>query len=144
VKETLSGGTSEITPVNGQDVGRLELVIRHGELVIDVRNFLARIGDRHLPRRLRKFQLLVALTSRPERLLNREELADIVWGRRHFKSSRTIDVHVVRLRTALAKVSSQEYVQTVRGFGYRFLSVEEPRARATFRSGDKPARTLAP
>jgi len=105
----------------GGDVGRLEKVLRVGDVVIDVKNFLVWVRGKPVALRLREFELLAALAWRPRELMTREELAAAVWGRAGARSSRTIDVHVQRLRAALAQESSFDYVETVRGFGYRFV-----------------------
>ena len=59
----------------------------------------------------------------------REELAKEVWGHAGVGSSRTIDVHIRRIRAALEVKSSYEYVHTARGLGYRFEA--KPRSTAT-------------
>jgi DNA-binding response OmpR family regulator len=66
-----------------------------------------------------EFELLVALASQPGELKSREELAKEVWGHAGVGSSRTIDVHIRRIRASLAE-SDYEYVHTARGLGYRF------------------------
>ena len=70
--------------------------------------------------RLKEFELLSALASTPGELRSREELAKEVWGHAGVGSSRTIDVHIRRIRAALEEKSSYEYVHTARGLGYRF------------------------
>jgi DNA-binding response OmpR family regulator len=97
-------------------------VIEAGDLVLDTKNFEARVKGELLKLRLKEFGLLAALALHPGELMSREELAREVWGHAHVgSSSRTIDVHVRRVRAALAeKESEHEYVHTVRGLGYRF------------------------
>jgi DNA-binding response OmpR family regulator len=75
--------------------------------------------------RLKEFELLAALASTPGELRSREELAKVVWGHAGVGSSRTIDVHIRRIRAALEQKSSYEYIHTARGLGYRF----EPKPR---------------
>jgi DNA-binding response OmpR family regulator len=70
--------------------------------------------------RLKEFELLAALAARPGELKSREELAKEVWRHAGVGSTRTIDVHIRRIRAALAEKSDYEYVHTVRGLGYRF------------------------
>ena len=69
--------------------------------------------------RLKEFELLMALASHPGELKSREELAKEVWGHAGVGSSRTIDVHIRRIRTSLS-ASDYEYIHTARGLGYRF------------------------
>ncbi len=59
------------------------------------------------------------LVSHPERVFSRTQLLDSVWGDHVFIEERTVDVHMLRLRKALAPVNAQHLVQTVRGLGYR-------------------------
>ena len=94
-------------------------IIEAGELWLDTKNFTARLRGEPLPLRLKEFELLAALASQPGELKSREDLAKEVWGHAGVGSSRTIDVHVRRLRATLEGKSSHEYIHTVRGVGYR-------------------------
>jgi DNA-binding response OmpR family regulator len=96
-------------------------VLEAGDLWLDTKNFVARVKGEALNLRLKEFGLLATLAGDPGELKSREELAKEVWGHAGVGSSRTIDVHVRRIRAALAeKGSAYEYVHTVRGLGYRF------------------------
>src|ERR671933_2454761 len=96
-------------------------VLEAGDLQLDTKNFTARAGGEPLDLRLKEFELLVALASAPGELKSREELAKEVWGHAGVGTSRTIDVHIRRIRASLdEKKSDYEYVHTVRGLGYRF------------------------
>ncbi len=95
-------------------------IIEAGDLRLDTKNFTARVKDEPLNLRLKEFELLAALAARPGELKSREELAKEVWGHAGVGSSRTIDVHIRRIRASLAEKSDYEYVHTVRGLGYRF------------------------
>jgi two-component system phosphate regulon response regulator PhoB len=66
-----------------------------------------------------EFRLLRFLMNYPERVHSRSQLLDRVWGDHVFIEERTIDVHVKRLREALATVQCAAMVETVRGAGYR-------------------------
>lgn len=67
-----------------------------------------------------EFRLLHFFMSRPERVYSRSQLLDNVWGTNVFVEERTVDVHIRRLRKALSVNGHEEFVQTVRGAGYRF------------------------
>ncbi|OIQ84659.1 phosphate regulon transcriptional regulatory protein PhoB [mine drainage metagenome] len=67
-----------------------------------------------------EFKLLHYLMSNPERVHSRAQVLDRVWGDRVFVEDRTVDVHIRRLRQALAVSGHEEMIQTVRGVGYRF------------------------
>jgi two-component system phosphate regulon response regulator PhoB len=58
--------------------------------------------------------------SHPDRVYSRSQLLDRVWGANVYVEERTVDVHVRRLRKALADAGADDYIQTVRGAGYRF------------------------
>ncbi len=74
-----------------------------------------------------EYRLLEFFMSHPERAYSREQLLDQVWGGNVYVEDRTIDVHIRRLRKALAPWRYDRFVQTVRGTGYRFSTrVEDP------------------
>jgi DNA-binding response OmpR family regulator len=101
------------------EAGQRGKVIEAGDLQLDTKNFTAHVGGEPLDLRLKEFELLVALASAPGELKSREELAKEVWGHAGVGSSRTIDVHIRRIRAALER-SSYQYIHTARGLGYRF------------------------
>jgi DNA-binding response OmpR family regulator len=101
-------------------------ILEAGDLQLDTKNFAASVKGEPLELRLKEFELLAALASTPGELKSREELAKEVWGHAGVGSSRTIDVHIRRIRAALEEKSSYEYIHTARGLGYRF----EPKDRA--------------
>jgi two-component system phosphate regulon response regulator PhoB len=67
-----------------------------------------------------EFRMLHFLMSHPERVYNRTQLLDEVWGDHVFLEERTVDVHIRRLRMALSATGHDELIETVRGTGYRF------------------------
>jgi DNA-binding response OmpR family regulator len=97
-------------------------ILEFGDLWLDTKNFAAYLKGEHLMNlRLKEFEVLAALASKPGELKSREELAKEVWGDAGVGDLRTIDVHIRRIRAALAeKKSEHEYLHTVRGLGYRF------------------------
>ncbi|PKQ15400.1 MAG: DNA-binding response regulator [Actinobacteria bacterium HGW-Actinobacteria-7] len=101
------------------DDKRLEL----GDLVIEPKSFRASVAGAPAKLRLKEFQLLHAMAKRVGQLCTREMLAEEVWGYEHMTSSRTIDVHIRRLRQAVEDPSAFTYIQTVHGMGYRFEPV---------------------
>jgi two-component system phosphate regulon response regulator PhoB len=58
--------------------------------------------------------------THPDKVFNRTQLLDQVWGRSVYIEERTVDVHIRRLRKILETYGREDLVQTVRGFGYRF------------------------
>jgi two-component system phosphate regulon response regulator PhoB len=69
-----------------------------------------------------EYRLLKFLMTHPDRVYSRSQLLDRVWGANVYVEERTVDVHIRRLRKALADESADDYIQTVRGAGYRFSS----------------------
>jgi two-component system phosphate regulon response regulator PhoB len=65
-----------------------------------------------------EFRLLATLMERPGRVLSREQLLDLVWGRDIHVETRTVDVHVGRLRKVLCGTDGTDILRTVRGAGY--------------------------
>ena len=69
-----------------------------------------------------EFRLLHFFMTHPERVYSREQLLDNVWGTNIYVEDRTVDVHIRRLRKAISGEGHEDFVQTVRGAGYRFSS----------------------
>ena len=65
-----------------------------------------------------EFRLLTRMMERPGRVFSRDQLLDLVWGRDIFVDSRTVDVHIGRLRKALTRFGGSDPIRTVRGAGY--------------------------
>ena len=67
-----------------------------------------------------EFRLLHFFIRHPEKVYNRAQLLDQVWGRNVYVEERTVDVHIRRLRKTLEPYGFDKFIQTVRSFGYRF------------------------
>lgn len=77
------------------------------------------VGPRNIPLSPQEFRLLHFLVQHPQRVHTREQLLDRVWGSHVFVGERTVDVHVRKLRAALAGTLCEDLIQTIRGAGYR-------------------------
>ncbi|MEW5882171.1 MAG: phosphate regulon transcriptional regulator PhoB [Pseudomonadota bacterium] len=97
-----------------------------GPIVIDPARHEVRVAGQPVKMGLAEFKLLKFLVGHPERVFTRAQLLDNVWGDHVFIEERTVDVHVLRLRKALAAAGAQHLVQTVRGLGYRLSPHAEP------------------
>ncbi|MCI4656630.1 winged helix-turn-helix transcriptional regulator [Cryobacterium zhongshanensis] len=98
-------------------------LIRAAGVVIDEASYSAKVYGRPLDLTYKEFELLRFLAAHPSRVFTREQLLSEVWGYDYFGGTRTVDVHVRRLR---AKLGDQEsLIGTVRNVGYRF-NVQEP------------------
>ncbi|QOJ23171.1 MAG: phosphate regulon transcriptional regulator PhoB [Gammaproteobacteria bacterium] len=77
-------------------------------------------GNREIELGPTEYRLLHFLMTHTERVYSRSQLLDRVWGDHVFVEERTVDVHVLRLRKALQPAGKDDWIQTVRGTGYRF------------------------
>jgi DNA-binding response OmpR family regulator len=94
-------------------------VVSAGGLVIDEASYQATLNNRALDLTYTEFELLKYLAQHPGRVFSRETLLSDVWGYDYYGGTRTVDVHVRRLRAKLG--SENEYlIGTVRNVGYRF------------------------
>lgn len=120
MEELLARVRANLRRVRERHILEQDDIIEVGDLRIEVGQFRLWVAGEPVKLRLKEFQLLVALATSPGRLMSRQRLATEVWGYDFLPSSRTIDVHIRRLRQALEEYSAYEYVQTVHGVGYRF------------------------
>ncbi|MBI4490904.1 MAG: response regulator transcription factor [Deltaproteobacteria bacterium] len=96
-------------------------VYEKGALKIDFSMYEVSIKGKPVKLTLREFELLRFLVQNPSRVLTRDQLLDRVWGGEVFVDTRTVDVHIRRLRKAIEKNDRKpEWVLTVRGVGYKF------------------------
>ena len=95
-------------------------VIRSGEVVVDDATYTAKIGGRALDLTFKEFELLKFLAQHPGRVFSRQQLLQEVWGYDYFGGTRTVDVHVRRLRAKLGP-ENETLIGTVRNVGYRFV-----------------------
>jgi DNA-binding response OmpR family regulator len=96
-------------------------VIRGGDLVVDEATYQARIKGRPLDLTFKEFELLKYLAQHPGRVFSRAQLLQEVWGYDYYGGTRTVDVHVRRLRAKLGP-EHESLVGTVRNVGYKFVT----------------------
>ena len=80
-----------------------------------------------------EYRLLQFLLARPDRVHSRSQLLDMVWGDHVYIEERTVDVHIRRLRAALAPSGADRLIETVRGSGYRLARPRASGAAEDFR-----------
>jgi DNA-binding response OmpR family regulator len=97
--------------------------IRSGDLSIDEATYTARLRARVLDLTFKEFELLKFLAQHPGRVFTRAHLLQEVWGYDYFGGTRTVDVHVRRLRAKLGP-EHEALIGTVRNVGYRFVPVK--------------------
>jgi len=95
-------------------------LIKINGLELDLASHRLRVHGQALDLGPTEFRLLNFFMTHPERVYSRDQLLDQVWGDNVYIEDRTVDVHIRRLRKALAPHGFDRYVQTVRGAGYRF------------------------
>jgi DNA-binding response OmpR family regulator len=95
-------------------------VIRSGDVTVDDVTYTAKLGGRPLDLTFKEFELLKYLAQHPGRVFTREQLLQEVWGYDYFGGTRTVDVHVRRLRAKLGP-EHEQLIGTVRNVGYRFV-----------------------
>ncbi len=103
--------------------------IRAGDVVIDETAYSARVRGRVLDLTYKEFELLKHLAQHPGRVYTRAQLLQEVWGYDYYGGTRTVDVHVRRLRAKLGP-EHEALIGTVRNVGYRFVPPSRPREDA--------------
>jgi DNA-binding response OmpR family regulator len=93
--------------------------IRSGEISIDEDSYTAKIKGRALDLTFKEFELLKYLAQHPGRVFSRSQLLQEIWGYDYFGGTRTVDVHIRRLRSKLGP-EFESIIDTVRNVGYRF------------------------
>ncbi|MEY4314622.1 MAG: hypothetical protein RIS93_1202 [Actinomycetota bacterium] len=105
----------------GESSSMQEGVITAGPVRIDVERHQVNINDELVSLPLKEFELLEFLVRNSGRVLTRSQLIDRVWGSDYFGDTKTLDVHVKRLRAKIEKdPANPTYIQTIRGLGYKF------------------------
>jgi DNA-binding winged helix-turn-helix (wHTH) protein len=121
-----------LAPVRESElVARVQLVLwRHGralarntlaagDLVVDLSNYQVFESGRAITLTFKEFELLRFLMAHNQQVFTRETLLNRVWGYNYYGGSRTVDVHIRRLRSKL-EAGGKRYIETVRNVGYRF------------------------
>jgi DNA-binding response OmpR family regulator len=122
-----SAGPAEVEARLRLAMGRLqdsdegaELTITSGDVTIDEATYSARVRGRLLDLTYKEFELLKYLAQHPGRVFTRAQLLQEVWGYDYYGGTRTVDVHVRRLRAKLGP-EHEVLIGTVRNVGYRFV-----------------------
>jgi DNA-binding response OmpR family regulator len=96
-------------------------VVRAGDLTIDEHTYAAKLKGAPLDLTFKEFELLKYLAQHPGRVFSRAQLLQEVWGYDYFGGTRTVDVHVRRLRAKLGP-EHEALIGTVRHVGYKFVT----------------------
>jgi two-component system, OmpR family, phosphate regulon response regulator PhoB len=115
VLELMARARAQLRRVRPSTAG---VVLEHDDIRLDPETHRVYRAEKVLKLGPTEFKLLVTLMERPGRVFSREQLLDLVWGRDIYVDTRTVDVHVGRLRKSLMLFGGEDPVRTVRGAGY--------------------------
>lgn len=100
-------------------------LVRFGDFVLDRRkgelSRTTEVGTEPVPLNAQEYRLLEFLAANPDRVISREEILDAVWGYDSETTTRTIDVHVAKLRQRIGESELPRHILTLRGRGYKFV-----------------------
>lgn len=94
--------------------------VNFDKLSINLTNYVLKVDGKTIDTPPKELELIFHLASNPNRVYTRDQLLDEVWGFEYYGDSRTVDVHVKRLREKLEGVSDKWELKTVWGVGYKF------------------------
>ncbi len=106
-------------------------MIRHGSLSIDLERYKVTIDGDVVDLTFKEYELLRFLASNPGKPYTREALLNQVWGYDYYGGSRTVDVHVRRIRSKIER--HEQFIDTVRNVGYRFVETYQSARPSTRR-----------
>ena len=98
--------------------------VRFDKLIINLTNYELVVDGKKIDTPPKELELIYHLASNPNRVFTRDQLLDEVWGFDYYGDSRTVDVHVKRLRAKLEGVSDKWELKTVWSVGYKFATTE--------------------
>ena len=105
----------------GEEVDLDDRIVDGGRVVIDIDRHTVSVDGEIIPMPLKEFELLEVLMRNAGRVLTRGQLIDRVWGSDYFGDTKTLDVHIKRIRSRIERNPSEPVMLlTVRGLGYRF------------------------
>ena len=106
-----------IAPLPEDEMG----IIAIGPIKLDIDRHIMTLNNMPISLPLKEFELLEYLMRNSGRVLTRSQLIDRVWGSDYFGDTKTLDVHIKRIRAKIENdPANPEYIQTVRGLGYKF------------------------
>ena len=125
MKEVLARIEAVLRRAGGEDDKTKPRRLVFDKLIIDLDSFELIVDGKRVETPPKEMELLYHLASSPNRVYTRNQLLDEVWGFDYFGDSRTVDVHIKRLREKLEGVSDQWSLKTVWGVGYKFEVVQQ-------------------
>ena len=119
-KEVVARIKAVLRRTNGEDSQTDIKEVRFDKLIINLTNYELIVDGKRIDTPPKELELIYHLASNPNRVYTRDQLLDEVWGFDYYGDSRTVDVHVKRLREKLENVSEKWSLKTVWGVGYKF------------------------
>ena len=98
--------------------------VEHQNLYVSLTNYKLVVAGKQVDAPPKEIELLYHLAKNPNRVFTRDQLLDEIWGFKYFGDSRTVDVHIKRIREKLEGVSDRWAIRTVWGIGYKFETME--------------------
>ena len=100
-----------------------DTLVRVGDLVINPSRYEVSVKGRRVNLRFKEYELLLLMTKAPGRVYTRESLLNQIWGYDYLGGTRTVDVHIRRLRTKIED-ADHHFIETIWNVGYRFRDME--------------------
>ena len=119
-KEVIARIKAVLRRTNDNDKNDKVNEVRFDKLIINITNYELVVDGKMIDTPPKELELIYHLASNPNRVYTRDQLLDEVWGFDYYGDSRTVDVHVKRLREKLENVSDKWSLKTVWGVGYKF------------------------
>ena len=119
-KEVIARIKAVLRRTNDSDKGSQICEVRYDKLRINLTNYELEVNGVKIDTPPKELELIYHLASNTNRVYSRDQLLDEVWGFDYYGDSRTVDVHVKRLREKLENVSDEWSLKTVWGVGYKF------------------------
>lgn len=98
--------------------------VEYPDLFVSLTNYKLVVRGKQVDAPPKEIELLYHLAKNPNRVFTRDQLLDEIWGFKYFGDSRTVDVHIKRIREKLEGASDRWKIQTVWGIGYKFETVD--------------------
>ena len=119
-KEVVARIKAVLRRTGDEDKGESIREVRYDKLRINITNYELEVNGEQIDTPPKELELVYHLASNPNRVYTRDQLLDEVWGFDYYGDSRTVDVHVKRIREKLEGVSEKWSLKTVWGVGYKF------------------------
>lgn len=120
MKEVVARVKAVLRRGNRKDEGEFKGKIEYDNLIIDFDRYTITVNGEEIEAPLKEVELLGYLTKNPNKTLTRQELLDHVWGYNYQGDTRTLDVHITRIRNKISNASNHWEIKTIFKVGYRF------------------------